>query len=109
MLLKVITKLGYIKKFAQDIPKSSHVSMHIRWLNVPNADHFILKVTHKLGWKIESPNLEYKFLSSNFLKFFEFCREFFLVISIDTHFYCTRCAPRILLYVDLISKTMNES
>ena len=47
MFLKVITKLGYIKELRQDVSKSTHTSMFINWLQVPNADHFILKVTNK--------------------------------------------------------------
>ena len=43
---KVITKLGFIKQLRQSVPESTDTKMMIRWLEVPNADHFILKVTN---------------------------------------------------------------
>ena len=46
MNLTVITKLGYIKQLRQDIEGSSHTQMLIKWLQVPNADFFTIKVTN---------------------------------------------------------------
>ena len=46
MNLTVITKLGYIKQLRQDIELSSDTEMMIKWLQVPNADFFTIKVTN---------------------------------------------------------------
>lgn len=46
MQLTVITKLGYIKKLRQDVSTSTDTTMMIKWLQVPNADFFNIKVTN---------------------------------------------------------------
>ncbi|CBY21240.1 unnamed protein product [Oikopleura dioica] len=47
MFTTVITKLGYIKNLRQEVAASTDKTLMMRWLSVPNADHFILKVTSK--------------------------------------------------------------